>query len=158
MPTNIEIKARVNDGEQLQRIAAALSEARWKSSINSIRFSHAPQGRLKLRYFSPTRGELIVYEREDVAGSKASRYLITCDGRAGPIAGSLNARAGGDRDGAQAAHLYLVGQTRIHLDEVDDLGPFLELEVVLFAGSANGGGAKRSRRDLMEKLGVKRAT
>jgi hypothetical protein len=52
--------------------------------------------------------------------------------------------------------LYLVGQTRVHLDEVEGLGPFLELEVVLAPGQSAADG-ERIARDLMGRLGVRPA-
>ena len=49
--------------------------------------------------------------------------------------------------------LYMVGQTRIHLDEVEGLGDFLELEVVLAPGEGKEAGLAVAR-ELMERLGV----
>ena len=49
--------------------------------------------------------------------------------------------------------LYLRGRTRLHLDRVEGLGDFLELEVVLAEGEAAEAGAAEAR-DLMARLGV----
>ncbi|MEA3135139.1 MAG: hypothetical protein QOG17_2985, partial [Gammaproteobacteria bacterium] len=49
--------------------------------------------------------------------------------------------------------LYLAGRTRIHLDEVERLGHFLELEVVLADDELPEIGV-REARVLMEKLGI----
>ena len=49
--------------------------------------------------------------------------------------------------------LYLVGQTRVHLDEVEGLGEFMELEVVLRPGQPDAEG-QAIARDLMTRLGV----
>jgi predicted adenylyl cyclase CyaB len=52
-------------------------------------------------------------------------------------------------------YLYLVGQTRIHLDEVEGLGQFMELEVVMREGQTEAEG-QAIAQDLMASLGVER--
>ncbi|PKU28596.1 c-jun-amino-terminal kinase-interacting protein 2 [Limosa lapponica baueri] len=49
--------------------------------------------------------------------------------------------------------LYLVGQTRVHLDSVEGLGDFLELEVVLTEEQTVEDG-ERVAQQLMKELGI----
>lgn len=49
--------------------------------------------------------------------------------------------------------LYRVGSTRVHLDEVEGLGAFLELEVVLGPGDSPDEG-RAVAEDLMRRLGI----
>jgi len=53
--------------------------------------------------------------------------------------------------------LYLVGQTRVHLDSVDGLGDFLELEGVLRPGQ-NSAEGQAIAADLMQRLGIHQAS
>ncbi|MCG8465564.1 MAG: class IV adenylate cyclase, partial [Xanthomonadales bacterium] len=50
-------------------------------------------------------------------------------------------------------HVYSVGQTRVHLDEVKNLGHFMELEVVLEDDQSLEQG-EAIAQDLMQKLGI----
>jgi predicted adenylyl cyclase CyaB len=50
--------------------------------------------------------------------------------------------------------LYLVGQTRLHLDEVEGLGEFVELEVVLRHGQSDLEG-QQIARELMTRLAIR---
>jgi predicted adenylyl cyclase CyaB len=154
MPTNIEIKARINDWERLRKLAEALSDCPVEVIDQLDTFFTCPRGRLTLRYFSPTRGELIVYEREDVAGSRASRYLITPTPEPDQLREVLTRALGVVGTVRKRRYLYLAGQTRIHLDEVEGLGTFLELEVVMLPNQPTAEG-ERIAADLMKKLGVK---
>jgi predicted adenylyl cyclase CyaB len=49
--------------------------------------------------------------------------------------------------------LFLVGRTRVHLDRVEDLGHFLELEVMLVDDESPEQGI-REASDLMDRLGI----
>jgi predicted adenylyl cyclase CyaB len=94
-------------------------------------FFRVNAGRLKLRDFGSDRGELIWYQRIDQAGPKESAYSITKTDDPRGLKGVLAAALGLLGVVRKTRELYLVGQTRIHLDQVEGLGDFVELEFVL---------------------------
>ena len=131
MARNVEIKARLADLDQQVAIAKRLSGTSGETIVQRDVFFHSQAGRLKLRVFSPDRGELIAYQRPDQTGPKTSEYYISTtaepDKLREVLAKSLGEKAVVDK----VRLLFLVGRTRVHLDRVDGLGDFLELEVVL---------------------------
>ena len=81
--------------------------------------------------FSPTEGQLIFYRRDDLAGPKLSEYMIASTGEPDALRGTLTLAYGVVGRVRKTRTLCLVGTTRVHLDDVDGLGHFMELEVVL---------------------------
>lgn len=169
MPTNIEIKARLRDLEAVRKRAAALADGPARVLRQDDTFFPAASGRLKLRALSEdgagapapgapagvgsVRGELIHYERPDAAGPKASRYAIARTDDPDGLRAVLSAALGEAGRVRKTRTLFLAGRTRIHLDEVEGLGSYLELEVVLSDGDAPEDG-EREARQLMNRLGV----
>ncbi len=134
MPTNIEIKARLRNPERTRRLAESNADTAARILRQTDTFFQVKHGRLKLREFPDGQAELIFYRRPDQAGPKSSDYSIvrTTD----PIGlGNLLATALGKAGTVRKTRtLFMAGRTRIHLDEVENLGHFLELEVVLDEG------------------------
>jgi predicted adenylyl cyclase CyaB len=153
MPANIEIKARVRDFAALKRRAAALSDTPVEVIPQEDTFFPTPQGRLKLRQLAPDRAQLVYYERPDQDGPKRSNYHIFETGDPENLKTTLALALGTRGVVRKTRLLYLAGQTRIHLDDVEGLGQFMELEVVLRPGQSDADG-QRVAADLMEKLGV----
>jgi predicted adenylyl cyclase CyaB len=88
-------------------------------------------GRLKLRELGNGAAQLIYYERPDKDGPKRSDYHLFETAESAQLKSVLSRALGVRGTVKKVRTLYLVGQTRVHLDEVEDLGQFLELEVVL---------------------------
>jgi len=153
MPVNIEIKARARHSHELHRRAAALSGKPGEVMQQEDVFFHSPHGRLKLRILAPDRGQLIYYERVDQAGPKRSDYHLVETSDPEDLKRVLEQAYGIRGVVRKTRTLYLVGQTRIHLDDVDGLGQFLELEVVLRPGQSDADG-QAIAEDFMAKLGV----
>ena len=97
---------------------------------------------------------MVYYERADVAGPKKSDYFIAETSDPEVLKAVLSKALGVRGVVRKKRRLYLVGQTRIHIDEVEGLGAFLELEVVLRRGESVEYGQKIAE-DLMAKLGIK---
>lgn len=153
MPQNIEIKAHLPSLAETEELARAISDGEVTIIDQEDVFFANPEGRLKLRIFSDQRGELIHYHRPDQDGPKTSSYLITPTNDPTGLREALT-RAYGVRAVVKKRRLlYLVGRTRIHLDRVEGLGEFLELEVVLDEGEALEVG-QREAEELMEKLAL----
>jgi predicted adenylyl cyclase CyaB len=153
MPRNIEIKARLSQVEEQRARAALLAEGDPEVIVQEDVFFHVPQGRLKLRRLSPTHGELIFYERANQTGPKISTYMLVETDRPEQLKAVLAAAHGIRNTVRKTRQLYRVGRTRIHIDHVESLGHFLELEVVLGELEDPGIGA-REAHDLMQQLGI----
>ncbi|PZR73528.1 MAG: adenylate cyclase, partial [Chthoniobacterales bacterium] len=154
MPSNIEIKARVLDLPRITALAEKLSDAPAVIIQQHDTFFLSPNGRLKLRQFSPEAGELIFYSRADVAGTKQSDYLIARTTAPAELLAVLCAALGAQQTVIKTRRLFLVGQTRVHLDAVEGLGSFVELEVVLREGQPPEEG-HRIARELMLALDIR---
>ncbi len=153
MARNIEIKARINGVDSVLTRAAALADKGPIEIPQDDTFFACRNGRLKLRTFSPSKGELIFYQRANQAGPKESFYLITPVSTPDVLRESLSLAYGQVGRVRKHRTLFLVGRTRIHIDRVENLGSFLELEVVLSDGETTAAG-EAVAHDLMQKLGI----
>ena len=153
MPVNIEIKARVRDLYEIRRRAEALSDTRCDVIHQLDTFFVTPKGRLKLRVLAPNNGQLVWYVRADQEGPKRSDYEIFETDEPETLRNILAAAYGVRGTVKKVRYLYMVGQTRVHLDDVQGLGYFMELEVMLEEGQSDMEGQSIAE-DLMQKLGV----
>lgn len=156
MSRNVEIKARITSVEALlPRVKAVADEGPFDIRQDDTYFA-CSTGRLKLRMFSRSEGELIFYRRADQQGPKESFYLRSPTTAPEVLRESLTLAYG--RTGHVQKHrtLFLAGRTRIHLDRVSGLGHFLELEVVLEDDEPIEAGVREADQ-LLASLGIERS-
>ena len=153
MPTNIEIKARVRDFPELKRRAEAISDSPLEVIPQEDTFFVTSKGRLKLRILAPDRAQLVYYERPDQDGPKRSDYFIFNTNDPENLKTALRLALGIRGVVRKTRYLYMVGQTRVHLDDVERLGQFMELEVVLRADQSDADG-QAIADDLMKRFGI----
>ncbi|KAF7391265.1 hypothetical protein HZH66_009745 [Vespula vulgaris] len=130
---NIEIKTKLNDSITLINKLEKITKSKWTVIEQHDTFFNTKTGRLKLRQFKDKTGEIIYYERPNIIGPKLCNYqqikinaetfeslkniLTISNGIVGVV--------------KKTRRLFIIDQTRIHIDDVHELGSFLELEVIL---------------------------
>jgi adenylate cyclase class IV len=153
MALNVEVKARIAGIEALLPTARALADGPEQRIEQDDTFFACAHGRLKLRDFGAGRGELIHYERPDTAGPKRSDYVRVPTHDPAALREALGRAHGVIGRVRKTRWLLMHGATRIHLDRVDGLGDFVELEVVLRAGQRDAEGAAVAG-SLLGRLGI----
>jgi len=153
MPRNIEIKARIEHPVALERRVADIADRGPEAIFQDDTFFACPAGRLKLRDFGNGCGELIFYQRADESGPKPSYYRIAPTDDPAALREVLLEAYGSPGRVIKQRTLYMAGRTRIHLDRVEGLGDFMELEVVL-AGDETPDAGLAEARQLMTDLGI----
>lgn len=155
MPANIEVKAHARKFEDIKARAERLSDTPVQAISQEDTFFNVDEGRLKLRVLAPDQAQLIFYTRPDQEGPKRSDYHLAYSNDPANLKRVLELACGVRGVVRKTRYLYLIGQTRVHLDEVEGLGPFMELEVVLEEGQDDAEG-QRIAEELMSALGVER--
>jgi predicted adenylyl cyclase CyaB len=153
LPSNIEIKAYARNFDEIRRHAEKLSDSPVQILPQEDTCFHTPQGRLKLRILSANQGQLIYYIRPDREGPKRSDYHISLTTDPENLRRVLELAYGIRGVVRKTRYLYLVRQTRLHLDDVEGLGQFMELEVILQEGQSDAEG-QAIAESLMASLGV----
>jgi predicted adenylyl cyclase CyaB len=156
MARNIEIKARIESVESMAPKATAIANAGPIEITQDDSFFRCEAGRLKLRSFSADRGELIFYQRANQHGPKESFYLRSPTSAPETLRELLSFAYGQLGRVRKQRTLFLVGRTRVHLDKVEELGHFLELEVPLAEEEPVEVGVREVEK-IMQKLGIKPA-
>ncbi|CAN7986526.1 unnamed protein product [Ixodes hexagonus] len=163
---NVEVKARISDRDALLRLLEPMAESHrlLRQTDTFFRVGH---GRLKLRQSTAcgldgTPAEescaLFFYDRPDVPGPKLSRYeKLRLDSLQAALTfkSMLERSLGTLGTVSKERHLLLLGSTRVHVDRVQGLGDFLELEVPLGEGQRLEEG-EAAAEALLATLGVER--
>jgi homotetrameric cytidine deaminase len=134
---NVELKAR--DPQPAATLSRALALGASDEGVRRQRDTYfgRARGRLKLReqLDPPARAHLITYVRPDATEARTSAYRLADVADPAALREALDAALGTLVVVDKHRHLLLYENVRIHLDEVEGLGAFVELEGVAAADS-----------------------
>jgi len=149
---NIEIKAKLRDYEKVQKLVEELCPNPVQTEQQEDTFFITSKGRLKLRE-SDDKSALIYYDRKDSLEPSQSDIAISFTDNPDTLKSVLSKSIGNRGIVKKNRTLYKYGQTRIHLDDVEGLGKFMELEVVLRSDQTSKDG-EAIANELMDKFSI----
>jgi len=126
---NIEIKARSSNHKEIRHILEQ-KRAEFRGLDHQVdTYFKIPKGRLKLR-----RGDiencLIYYEREDTKRPKKSQVSLFKTDHASGLEEILKKSLGVLIEVDKQREIYFIDNIKIHLDNVEGLGEFVEIEAM----------------------------
>lgn len=148
---NLELKVRCTDLATLRAKVRQLCGGVGELELQTDTYFHVTNGRLKLREIQDRLPLLIWYRRPDQADVRASDYQLVPVTEPAQLKAVLTGALGLRGVVKKRREIYLWHNVRIHLDEVENLGMFLEFEAVL--SPADGEEVSRERlQELTERL------
>ncbi|MBM3242946.1 class IV adenylate cyclase [Candidatus Poribacteria bacterium] len=128
---NLELKSKCVNLEKLCLLMFELGAEYQKTMHQIDTYFNAPKGRLKLREIDGEIAQFVYYERADESAPRYSNYSIVeitdASGFKQMMMNALGVKAIVDK----VRELWMYGNTRIHVDDVNGLGHFVELETVI---------------------------
>ena len=153
MPANVEIKARIANSTNLFSALKAIGARPLETVKQEDTFFSVPRGRLKMRCDEQGFCELVYYLRENQKAPSISNYFRR------PLANPPIKRAELENlfgvKGTVRKHrqVFIASNARIHIDDVEGLGRFLEIEVAVDR-KCDANRATHFMRSLMEQLSI----
>ncbi|HWR16968.1 MAG TPA: class IV adenylate cyclase [Terriglobales bacterium] len=125
----IEFKARSADHQQIREILKN-KNARYVGTDHQVdTYFFVPTGRLKLREGN-IENSLIFYSRPDQAGPKLSDVTMSAVPPGSDLRAVLSKALGVLVTVDKHREIYFVDNVKIHLDRVEGLGTFIEVEAI----------------------------
>jgi adenylate cyclase, class 2 len=151
---NLELKARTADLAAARDVCRRLGARPPEMQRQTDTYFRVPHGRLKLREIEDRPAVLIWYDRPDREAARGSDYHLVPVEAADLLKAALTAALGVRGTVCKRREIHLWHNVRIHLDEVEGLGTFLEFEAVLSPADDEATAAARLAR-FREAFGIR---
>lgn len=126
---NIEIKARCNQPDRIRKILTE-HNADFKGTDHQIdTYFEVPEGRLKLRQ-GTIENNLIFYRRDNKSGPKTSNINLVPAVHPKKLHALLDNALGTKIVVDKEREIYFINNVKFHIDEVKELGNFVEIEAI----------------------------
>lgn len=150
---NVEIKARCNNQEAVREYLKA-NDADFKGIDHQIdTYFKAPNGRLKLRE-GEIENFLIHYERVDQEGPKQSKVTLFASQPGSTLKEVLTKALGILVIVDKKREIYFINNVKFHVDVVEGLGTFMEIEAIDKDGSIGKDKLNDQCNKYLQDLGV----
>jgi predicted adenylyl cyclase CyaB len=155
MPANFELKARCADLERARDRARAIA-TRWLGVDEQVdTYFKTAAGRFKLRESSLSGAQLVPYLRPDAPLARRSDYVVIPVLEPERTKALLAELLGVHRIVRKAREIGVFENVRIHLDRVEGLGDFVELEAVWDGDGVGEAEQARKVAFLRERLAIR---
>lgn len=154
---NVEVKARCGqpDGARAALRKAGAESHGIDRQVDT--YFHVPRGRLKLRE-GDIETALIHYLRSDDAGARpAAVTLYQPGGPTAELKAVLTEALGVRVVVEKRREIYFIENVKFHVDRIEGLGAFVEIEAIDAAGTADDAVLRRQCETWMEALGIAEA-
>jgi predicted adenylyl cyclase CyaB len=128
---NLELKARLESLETARQVARRLATEQQQRQVQTDVYFHCRHGRLKIRHIEGGPAQLLWYARPDQQEVALSQYRLAEVPDAAAVELALAGALGIWLSVRKCREIYMYHNVRIHLDQVEGLGEFLEFEAVL---------------------------
>lgn len=153
MARNVEIKARLRDRARVEAALQKLDARDLGEESQTDVFWDAPHARLKLRMSSRDGASLIAYSRADDPSLRTSHYDLVAVPDPDALRRALDHALVPAGEVRKQRHLFRIENVRVHLDQVEGLGAFLELEAMVDAQYPEAACARRAG-ELLAAFGI----
>jgi len=151
---NVELKSRDPDPARTLELALKLGASDEGAIEQRDTYFGGSRARVKLREQTPGEDELIAYRRPDDDEARVSEYLRVPVPDPAALKEALDAAYGTKVVVAKRRRLLLWENVRVHLDEVEGLGSYMELEALVDVDGDDDGPARERVERLRKELGI----
>jgi len=124
---NVEIKAKCFHPQQVEAFLLNANARFVGTDQQTDIYFNCPNGRLKLRR-GTIENNLIFYYRPDTKGPKQSSFQLTPVADGGAMQALLTEALGVAITVEKTRRIYYLQNIKVHLDELEGLGSFVEIE------------------------------
>ncbi len=150
---NVEIKARCADPQRIEAILLRDQADFIGTDDQTDTYFNVPNCRLKLRE-GTIENALIHYIRADVSGPKKSEVMLYLTKPGSKLKDILTRAIGVKIVVRKKRKIYFAGNLKFHLDTVEELGSFVEIEAIDTEGTIGQIKLKKQCESYLKKFGI----